>query len=225
MAWSVHIFTASGMIAAFMALIAIDQENWRSCFVWLFVCLIIDGLDGTLARRFKVKEVLPHIEGKSMDYVIDFASYMIVPAFFFYKAQMVEPQFMLLSLIVIIISSVLYYGKSNMVEDDQYFIGFPVLWNVVIYFLFFVFQNNSQLNLIAVLIFGILHFVPLKYAYPSRSRSFFWWHALASLIGLSSAAVVIWSFPGRVIAAEWLTVVAGIYFFLFAVLESLHKKS
>ncbi|MEM9820270.1 MAG: CDP-alcohol phosphatidyltransferase family protein, partial [Bacteroidota bacterium] len=75
LAWSVHLFTASGLVAGFMAILAINHQNWREAMLWLVLCLVIDGLDGSLARVFKVGEVLPYMNGKTIDYVIDFATY------------------------------------------------------------------------------------------------------------------------------------------------------
>lgn len=223
LAWSVHVFTSLGILAAFFAIMAIDQEQWRTAFIWLFICLLIDGIDGSLARKFSVEQVLPNMSGKSIDYVIDFVSYAIVPAFFFYKAEMVSAQWMVPTVIIILISSALYYGKNDMVADGQFFVGFPVLWNVVVFFMFFVFQNTEIINLIGVLIFGVLHFIPMRYAYPSRARKNFIGHMIASIVGLSAAAMIIWKFPVRVIPAEWITVIIGSYFFLFAILDSFRK--
>ncbi len=212
------------MVAAFFSLIAIDKGNWRLSYIWLFVCLLIDGIDGTLARKFKVTDVLPNMHGKSIDYVVDFVTYMVVPAFFFYKAEMATEQFMIPTLVIIILSSALYYGKNDMVEDDQYFIGFPVLWNVVVYFLFFVFQNNQILNMVSVAIFGVLHFIPLRFAYPSRARKYFKLHMVIAVLGMTAAAVVIWSYPVRFIIGEGISLCAAIYFFVFAIFETIVRK-
>jgi len=91
LAWSVHLFTASGLLAGFMAILAINVKDWRAAMFWLIVALIIDGVDGTFARMFKVTEVLPNMSGKTIDYVIDFATYAIIPAYFFYMAELVSP--------------------------------------------------------------------------------------------------------------------------------------
>ena len=84
-AWSVHLFTASGLVAGFLALLAVQQKDWRTAMLWLIAALIIDGLDGTFARLAKVKKVIPYMDGTTMDYVIDFATYAIIPAYMFYQ--------------------------------------------------------------------------------------------------------------------------------------------
>ena len=216
-------FTSLGLLSAFMAIISIDNGDWRSCFLWLFLCFIIDSFDGALARKFEVTKILPSMDGKSIDYVIDFATYCIIPAFFFYKAEMVDTHLMLPSLTVILLSSALYYGKKGMVENEEYFIGFPVLWNFVVFFQFFVFHNNLTLNFITVIIFGILHFVPIRFAYPSRAKKFFLLHLLVSAIGLIGALVVLYQYPKRIISMELCAVTGAVYFGLFALYDTFTK--
>jgi len=138
LAWGVHLFTASGLVCGFMAILAVNEKNWRMAMMWLVVALIVDGVDGTFARIFKVKEMLPNVDGQSMDYVIDFATYAIIPAYFFYEAQLVPDVWRLACTSAILLVSALYYGKQGMVSDDMYFIGFPVMWNMVVFYLVFV---------------------------------------------------------------------------------------
>jgi len=205
-----------------MALLAIDNGNWREGFLWLILCFIIDSLDGSLARKFNVETVLPNMDGKSIDYVIDFSTYAIIPTFFFYKAGMAPEQWMLPSIAVMLISSALYYGKKQMVADEQFFIGFPVLWNFVVYFQFFIFHNIQWLNVATVLLCGILHFVPLLFAYPSRSRKYFKSHLIISIIGLGSAFAILWQYPDTNSLLDGLVILGGIYFIGFAIFDTLN---
>jgi phosphatidylcholine synthase len=122
---------------------------------------------------------------------------------------------------VMLISSALYYGKKNMVEQDQYFIGFPVLWNFVVFFQFFVFQNTLWLNVLSVIFFGILHFIPLRFAYPSRSKRFFKVHLLVSVFGLIAALGILFIYPNRMLSLEIIAGGGGIYFFLFAFYDTI----
>lgn len=183
-AWAVHLFTASGIVAGFYAIVAIAEGDFFLAFILLLVTTIIDGIDGTFARMVKTTEVLPNISGKTMDYVIDFATYAIIPAFLIYAATLggvsienggeyLIPDYLReASAIIILLISSIYYGKEGMVSDDYYFIGFPVLWNLVAFYLYYVFNLSPIGNFIMVLIFGILHFVPIKFMYPSRTKKF-----------------------------------------------------
>jgi len=203
-----------------MAIISIDNGDWSESFLWLILCFVIDSVDGTLARWARVEEVLPDMDGKMIDYVIDFTTYALIPAFFFYKAQMVDDTYMLPALAIMLLSSTLYYGKKDMVADEEYFVGFPVLWNFVVFFQFFVFDNHPLLNFISVVVFGVLHFVPLRFAYPSKSRRFFWTHFIISLIGVGGAIMLLLKYPEQM---EWTKVsvmIGGSYFTLFAIYDT-----
>ncbi len=224
LAWSVHVFTASGLLSAFMALVAIDNGDWKACWLWLLLCLVIDGVDGTFARMANVSTVLPQIEGKYIDYVIDFATYAIIPAFFFYKVGMTSDTLMPYAISIMLLSAALYYGKSDMTGGGAYFIGFPVLWNVVVFFLFFIVDLSPVGNLIAVIIFGILHFIPLKYAYPSQAKRFAWGHRVASLMVAVSAIAVLYYYPEVPSWTKYTVLAVMAWFFVMAVVETLSEK-
>jgi len=219
-AWSVHIFTASGLLAAFMALVAIDQGDWKACWLWLFLCFVIDGVDGTFARMANVKAVLPQIDGKYIDYVIDFAAYAIIPAFFFYKTSMTSDGLMIWSIGIMLLSAALYYGKSDMTGGGSYFIGFPVLWNLVVFLLFFAIDLGPTGNFLAILFFGILHFIPLKYAYPSQAKRFFWAHMIATLVGAGTGGYVLYQYPTVIAWPKWVIVAVMSWFLIMAIIET-----
>jgi phosphatidylcholine synthase len=224
-AFAVHVFTTLGLLAAFMAIIAIQAGEWRTGYLWLTVCFIIDGLDGTLARKMEVEHYLPSYDGKAIDFVVDFITYAFIPAFFFYNAGMVNSNWLLLLVFVMLLSAGLYYGKKTMVVDDQYFIGFPVLWNIVVFYLFFVLGNNEMVNIISVLFFAVLHFVPIKYAYPSKSKRFKYAHLIASFIGIGSGIWVLYEYPTTNIYVSIIACLAAFYFLVFAVLETIIRDS
>ena len=223
-AWAVHLFTSLGLLSGFLALIAIGDGAWSLAFIWLFVSFLIDGVDGTLARYFRVEEVLPGMNGKNIDYVIDFATYAIIPAYFFYRAEMAPPDWMYPCLALILLSSALYYGKEGMVADGQYFVGFPVLWNLVVFYQFFVFHNIPWLNVVLVIVLSILHFVPIKYAYPSRSKGLFWLHLIASALWFICAGVSLFVLPERVLLIDILLIGIAIYFTVVAIWDTWGKK-
>lgn len=203
-AWAVHCFTASGVITAFFAIVAVSEGRFIEAFWWLLAALFIDGVDGTLARRAKVGAVLPQMEGKNIDYVIDFATYAIIPAFLLYEAQW-EGQYMLtenatlraVAASAMLLSSALYYGKKQMVSEDFYFIGFPVLWNLVAFLLFAVFHLPPWANVGCIFFFSIMHFVPLKYLYPSQTPHFQSLNVLVSVLATLGTMGVLWYFEAQ----------------------------
>jgi phosphatidylcholine synthase len=119
--------------------------------------------------------------------------------------------------------SALYYGKEGMVEDEQYFIGFPVLWNMAIFYLVFVFQFNSLGNILMVITLSILHFVPVKAAYPSRSKQFKKMNILVSAITIFTMLLVVYWYPERQVWASWIMIFCVVYFSVLSVYETYIK--
>lgn len=192
--------------------------------VWLLVALVIDGVDGTLARKFKVKEVLPNFDGKTLDYIIDFFNYAIVPAYFFYQANLVETSWNLPLSFLILIVSAIYYGKEGMVSDDYYFIGFPVMWNIVVFYLVFVFSLNEIGNAAIIIFFSILHFVPLKFAYPSRATRLKLTTITVTAIFLIVTPLVVWFYPNVPVWLKWLANACLVYYGILAVVDTFRKN-
>lgn len=221
LAWCVHAFTASGLFAAFMAILAIDNGDFRAAMLWLFLCQIIDGVDGTLARIFRVKEVLPEVNGTTIDYVIDFATYAIIPAYFFYQAELVPAPWGLYLTFLILLVSALYYGIDKMVSDDMHFIGFPVMWNMVVLFLYFVFDLSAIGNALLIIFFAILHFIPIKFAYPSRARRFKWLILGNTVLCLSAVLGAVWWYPEAPAIILWIAIITVLIYGILAVIETL----
>ena len=203
-----------------MAILAINAKNWSAAMAWLFAALVIDGIDGTFARLFNVKKILPKIDGKTIDYVIDFANYAIIPAYFFYRAELVFPAWNLPLTFLILLVSAIYYGIEGMVSEDFYFIGFPVLWNIVVFYLIFVFAFNPLGNAAIIIIFSVLHFVPIKFAYPSQATRFRVLTIIFSAVYLFLMPLIIWLYPDVPVYLKWLAVLILIYFGLLAIADT-----
>ena len=135
-AFAVHIFTASGAALALAALIYAVQGKWPAMFVCLGVALIVDGVDGTIARRFEVAEVLPRWSGDVLDLVVDFVTYVFVPAYAIVASGLLPPLLALPAGVVIVVTGALYFADRNMKTADNYFRGFPALWNAAAVYLF-----------------------------------------------------------------------------------------
>ena len=196
-AWMVHLYTASGGVFALLSLIAIDRGNWAEAMAWLVVCFFIDGTDGFLARRARVWEVLPNINGKDIDFVIDFLTYAFLPAYFIYRSGMVGSDLSFIASSYVIIISAIYYGRQGMVSEKNQFSGFPVLWNLVVFYCFFVFNTGSLVNTLLIFFFGILHFLPIEISYPSKNIAK---HKLPVIVGFSMLLVllaILFHYPTR----------------------------
>lgn len=214
LAWLVHAFTASGIVAGLWAIICIAEGRFVMAFWMLLLTQIIDGVDGTFARMVKTTEVLPNVSGKTMDYVIDFCTYAVIPAYFMYQAtHIVNGQFLLpeelrfVMASIVLITSTIYYGKEGMVSNDYYFVGFPVMWNLVAYYLYLVFDLSPIANVAIILFFCVLQFVPIKFVYPSRTKKFKRMNIAATVLILGSNALLLVDASNGVELGNYLTTV------------------
>lgn len=166
---AVHVLTASAAALALLALLAASHEAWHAMFFWLGIALLVDGIDGPLARRFKVAEILPRWSGERLDWIVDYLTYVAVPAFAVCKADLLPASWRLVAAIAILLSSLFHFVDRDSKTAEGYFVGFPAEWNVVCFLLFvFGLPQTAALALIALLV-G-LTFVPLLYVHPVRSK-------------------------------------------------------
>src|SRR6476646_6330878 len=133
---AVHLRTATGAAFALLALVAAAQADWRWMFIWLGVALIVDSIDGPLARRFSVTRVLPRWSGERLDLIVDFLTYVMVPAFALSQADLLPPPWRFPAGIAIVVSSLFHRADQESKTKEGYFVGFPAIWNVVGLYLF-----------------------------------------------------------------------------------------
>lgn len=219
-AWAVHLFTASGIITVFMALVEGTRYNFVSAMWWLLAAQVIDGVDGTFARRFNVQEVLPEVSGKSIDFVIDFAGYAIIPAFLIFQSGIIEAPYGLWCAFLILVTAAVYYGKEGMISADYYFVGFPVLWNMAAFYLLFVFEWEGAVNIGVIIMLALLQFVPIKFAYPSRTERWRTGNLLVTSILILSMVGLLWFQPQQTSLFWWGCVLPLVYFGIFALLAT-----
>jgi phosphatidylcholine synthase len=182
-AFAVHIFTAAGAALALGALVYAAREQWSATFLCLGAALVIDAVDGTFARYLKVAEVLPRWSGDVLDLVVDFVTYVFVPAYAITAGHLLPEPLALPAGIVIVITGALYFADRQMKTADNYFRGFPALWNVAAFYLFLLKPAPwAAAALVAAL--AALTFVPFKFVHPVR---------VARLRPLSLALLLLWS--------------------------------
>jgi phosphatidylcholine synthase len=166
-AFAVHVLTASGAACALLALIAAVRNDWPQMFIWLGIALLIDGVDGTFARRLRVAEVLPRWSGDVLDLVVDILNYVFVPAYAVVASRLV-PELIAVPLgILIVITGSLYFADRLMKTSDYYFRGFPAIWNVAVFYLF-VLKPGPLAATISIVALALLTFVPFHVVHPMR---------------------------------------------------------
>ena len=136
-------------------------------FWWLGLALLVDGIDGPIARKLQVKEVLPTWSGETLDNIIDYVTYVIIPAFALYQRGFMGEGLSFLSAAIIVVTSAIYYADTGMKTKENFFKGFPVVWNMVVFTLF-VIEPGEWVAFAVVLICGILTFLPINFLHPVR---------------------------------------------------------
>jgi phosphatidylcholine synthase len=192
-AWLVHLFTASGVVLAFLALMAVERGEWRLALLWLLAALAVDGIDGTLARTARVKEQVPRIDGEAFDLIVDYLNYVFVPTVFICRAGLVPEAPALPLAAAILLSSVYVFVRRDMKTADNYFRGFPALWNVIALYLFAA-RPGPTAGAVTVLLFAILSFAPIRFVHPFRVRDFQPWLKLLALLWAAATLALLW--PG-----------------------------
>ena len=171
LAYAVHLFTILGVYVSFLAIEAAVEKNISLVFLYLAIALLIDGIDGSLARWADVKTFAPKINGEILDNIIDYLNYVVVPVFIFYTLNMVPEPFLLLSSAAILLVSCFTFINTETKTEDFYFSGFPANWNIVILY-FYILDSTQWINLFFVLLFCVLTFIPFKYVHPFRVVEF-----------------------------------------------------
>ena len=165
LAWSVHLFTCSGLIAGFLSLICIFKNDQTSAFLLLGLALLIDAVDGTLARKFKVSVFAKNIDGKMLDSVIDFFNYIIIPSIMIYWFKIVPTPFEIVVPSIILIISAISYSNNNLMTSDNFYKGFPCIWNILVFYLY-LFDLSQTYNLFLISACILLKFIPIKFIHP-----------------------------------------------------------
>jgi phosphatidylcholine synthase len=182
-AFAVHVFTAGGAACALLALMAAVRADWPRMFVWLGIALLIDGVDGSFARRLHIADVLPRWSGEVLDFVVDILNYVFVPAYALAASALLPPSAAMPLGILIVVTGSLYFADRRMKAADYYFRGFPALWNVAAFYLFLL-QPTPWLGAAAIVVLAALTFVPFHVVHPLR---------VAHLRVVTAAALMLWT--------------------------------
>jgi phosphatidylcholine synthase len=169
-AWAVHAFTASGVVFGLLAISALIAGDFRLALLWLGVALVIDGFDGPMARRVRVSVYAPRMDGAVLDLVIDYLNYTVIPALLVYRFGLVPDGFAIPAAAFIMTTSLYCFGNRDMKTADNYFQGFPAVWNLVVLY-FYLTASGPWVNLWVIAGLGVLTFVPLKFVHPFRVKA------------------------------------------------------
>ena len=189
---SVHLLTASGALLALLALRAVHQGDWPMMFAWLGMALIVDAADGPIARKLNVKTVLPRFSGERLDLIVDYLTYVAVPAYALTEAQLLPEQARLPAAAAILLSSLFHVADLESKTEEGYFVGFPAIWNIVLLYLFAL-GLQPYVALAVVALFVLATFVPVLAVHPIR---------VARLRPLTCLVTVLWAGAAAVAVAN-----------------------
>ncbi len=166
--WLTHLYTASGAVIAFLALLAIIAADYRAAFLWMAASIVVDATDGWLARRARVKERLPSFDGARLDDIVDYLTFVFLPAFLIYRADLLPPGWALAVVAAILLASGYAFSSADAKTDDYFFTGFPSYWNIVSFYLYAA-GAPRLFNAALLVALCVMVFVRIGYVYPSRT--------------------------------------------------------
>ena len=217
---AVHLFTATGAVFAMLAMLAAVDGEWDMMFLWLVVAFFVDGIDGPLARRYEVKKHAAEFDGVLLDLIIDYLTYVFIPAFALFKSGLLPGWTGWFAIIVITFASAMYFADTRMKTKDNSFSGFPGCWNMLVLVLFAL-SPDFWVILVLVSTLAVGMFLPLKFIHPVRTER---WRLVSLPIALA------WTFFAGWAAwvdfhpeswAHWGLVVTSVYLLFAGIAQQL----
>ncbi len=219
-ALSVHLLTATGAVFAMLAMLAAVEEKWSLMFLWLVVAFFVDGIDGPLARKYHVKKHAAEFDGVLLDLIIDYLTYVFVPAYALFKSGLLPGWTGWIAIIVITFASAMYFADTRMKTKDNSFSGFPGCWNMVVIVLF-AWQPSFWAMLAVIILLAIAMFLPLKFIHPVRTER---WRSVSLPMALAWTFFAGWAAWVEFDAASWAhwgMIVTSVYLILVGVVQQL----
>ncbi|WP_146589420.1 CDP-alcohol phosphatidyltransferase family protein [Puniceibacterium confluentis] len=219
-ALTVHLLTATGAVFAMLALLAAAQEKWSIMFLWLVIAFFVDGIDGPLARKYDVKSNAPRFDGVLLDLIIDYLTYVFIPAFALFQSGLLPGWTGWVAIILITFASAMYFADNRMKTEDNSFHGFPGCWNMLV-LVMFALSPNFWIILGLVGSLAVTMFLPLKFIHPVRTER---WRSVSLPVALA------WTFFAGWAAwvdfhpqswAHWGLVVTSVYLISVGILQQL----
>ena len=223
-AWGVHLLTSLGVVAGLLALLAVLSNQIEEAFLWLMLAFFIDGIDGPLARKFGVTEFTPDIQGDVLDNIVDYLNYVFVPVLIIYQFNMVPDQIKFFTAACILVVSCFTFANTKLKTEDNYFQGFPAVWNLAVFYLYII--NTSEIvNSFILIGLSILTFVPIKYIHPFRVKEWRPFTLLVTLLwGISSLFLLLGNQLIYIDIIFWLWVISSFYFMFISIRQSKKDK-
>ena len=219
-ALSVHLLTATGAVLSMFAMLAAVEGNWQTMFLWLVLALLVDGIDGPLARRYDTPKNFPIYDGVLMDLIVDYLTYVFIPAYALFKSGILDGWTGWVAIIVICYGSVIYFSDTRMKTKDKSFSGFPACWNMVVLVLFATTPPTWAVLLIVVGL-TVTMFLNLKFIHPTRTKRWHWVNLPVSVAWLVFAAWAAATDFQQGLLVEWGLILSSLYLCLAGIAQEI----
>ncbi len=222
-ALSVHLLTATGAVFAMLAMLAAVDEKWDLMFLWLVVAFMVDGIDGPLARKYDVQTNAPEFDGVLLDLIIDYLTYVFIPAFALFKSGLMDGWTGWVAIILITFASALYFADNRMKTKDNSFNGFPGCWNMLV-LVIFALEPNFWVSLGLVTVLAVAMFLPLRFIHPVRTER---WRMVSLPMAIAWTGFAGWAawvdfHPES--WAHWGLIITSVYLVLAGVAQQLIRE-
>jgi phosphatidylcholine synthase len=167
----VHCVTASGAICGMFGLIAVADKQPRAAVLWLAVAMILDGVDGPVARAWSVRECVPRIDGYALDLIIDYVTCIVIPVLFLHRFAMLPHGWSLYIGAFMLFSSALWMSRTDQMSSDHFFNGFPCEWNMIVPTLYLL-NAEKWVVAAACVVLALTQFTNIKFPHPMQVRLF-----------------------------------------------------
>ena len=186
--WLVHCFTALGAVCGMLGIIAVSDHQPREAVLWLAVAMILDGVDGPVARAWDVKGHVPRIDGYTLDLIIDFVTCIVIPVIFLHKFAMLPDDASLGIGAFVLFMSALWMSRTDQMTPDHWFRGFPCEWNMIVPSLYLM-QTPTWFNAIACILLALTQLTNWTFVHPMQVR---WMRPLTVTVTVVWLTSVMW---------------------------------
>jgi len=222
-AFSVHLLTATGAVFAMLALLAAVEGRYPLMFLWLVVALVVDGVDGPLARKYDVQTNAPRVDGALLDLIIDYLTYVFIPAYALFAADLLPGWMGWAALLIITFASAIYFADTTMKTNDYSFEGFPGCWNMVVVTIFAL-EPPAGLSLVVICALSVAMFLPLRFVHPVRTAR---WRPLTLPIAVVWVVCAAWAAANgfdKQSWAGWLLTAASLYLLFAGIAQQVTER-
>jgi phosphatidylcholine synthase len=208
--WFVHSFTALGAVCGMFGLIAVADGQAREAIVWLAVAMVLDGVDGPVARAWSVRENVPRIDGYTLDLIVDFVTCIVIPVLFLHRFGMLPAGASLTIGAFVLFMSALWMSRTDQMTDDKFFNGFPCEWNMIVPTLYLLRTPPMATALVCVLL-SLTQLTNWKFVHPMQVRRFRPVTVAVTVLWLAAVVAMTYDLPMHNQVGEWLIAACPLY--------------